>query len=168
MPLRPLFVSLVLAVAVADVRSQAAPAASQPASAASTAFVDAMRGSVPIPVETRPPRLGNAVNDDNRLPRNFSLQPPVIPHRVDGYQVDRNFNKCLDCHARAKTEFSQAVPVSATHYIDRSGKVLDHVSTRRYFCQQCHVAQEPLKPLVGNVFKGDPDDNKPPVPFVGK
>jgi cytochrome c-type protein NapB len=127
-----------------------------------------MRGTVPIDKTTEPPRLTNWVNDDNRLPRNFSLQPPVIPHRVDGYQVDRNFNKCLDCHARAKTEFSQAVPVSETHYIDRSGKLLDHVSTRRYFCQQCHVAQEPLKPLVGNVFKGDPDDNKPPVPFVGK
>ena len=56
------------------------------------------------------------------------MQPPTIPHRVDGYQVDKNFNKCLDCHARAKTEFSQAVPVSATHYIDRSGKVLDHIS----------------------------------------
>ena len=52
------------------------------------------------------------------------MQPPTIPHRVDGYQVDKNFNKCLDCHARAKTEFSQAIPVSATHYIDRSGKVL--------------------------------------------
>ena len=42
----------------------------------------------------------------------------------------------------SKTEFSQAIPVSATHYIDRSGKVLGHISTRRYFCMQCHVAQE--------------------------
>ena len=81
------------------------------------------------------------------------LQPPTIPHRVDGYQVDKNFNKCLDCHARAKTAFSQAVPVSETHYIDRSGKVLDHVSTRRYFCPQCHVAQDPVRPLVGNSFE---------------
>ena len=102
---------------------------------------------------TRPPLLGNAVNDDVRRPRNYDLQPPTIPHRVDGYQIDKNFNKCLDCHARAKTEFSQAIPVSSTHYIDRSGKVLDHVSTRRYFCMQCHVAQDPVKPLVGNSFQ---------------
>ena len=115
--------------------------------------VDAMRGEVPIPEATRPPRLGNALNDDNRLPRNYSMQPPIIPHRVDGYQIDRNFNKCLDCHARAKIELSQAVPVSPTHYIDRNGKVLDNVSTRRYFCLQCHVPQEAVRPLVGNSFR---------------
>ncbi|MBC8089479.1 MAG: nitrate reductase cytochrome c-type subunit [Phycisphaerae bacterium] len=119
----------------------------------STTVVDAMRGTVPIPDATRAPVLRNAVNDDVRRPRNYDSQPPTIPHRVDGYQVDKNFNKCLDCHARAKTEFSQAIPVSETHYIDRSGKVLDHVSTRRYFCMQCHVAQEPVRPLVGNSFE---------------
>ena len=118
-------------------------------------FVDAMRGAVAIPDEPAPPRLGNPVNDDQRLPRNFRDQPPIIPHRIDSYQVDKNFNKCLDCHARGKTQFSQAIPVSETHYIDRSGKVLAHVSTRRYFCLQCHVAQEGVPPLVGNSFQGD-------------
>jgi len=136
---RLLLLSLVLAGAVAF----AAPPLVQ----------DALRGATPIPEEARPPLLTNAVNDDQRRTRNYDMQPPIIPHRVDGYQVDRNFNKCLDCHARAKTEFSQAVPVSVTHYIDRDGKVLAQVSTRRYFCQQCHVAQEPVKPLVGNTFE---------------
>ena len=121
-------------------------------------FVDAMRGPTAITATTEPPRLGNQVNDDNRLRRNYSYQPPVIPHRIDGYQVDKNFNKCLDCHARERTAFSQAIPVSETHYIDRSGKVLDHISTRRYFCQQCHVAQEGVPPLVGNGFRGDRAD----------
>ena len=121
-------------------------------------LVDAMRGPVPIMETTAPPRLGNSINDDNRLKRNYSQQPPVIPHRIDGYQVDKNFNKCLDCHARERTAFSQAVPVSETHYIDRSGKVLPHISTRRYFCQQCHVAQEGVPPIVGNGFRGDRAD----------
>ena len=116
-------------------------------------LVDAMRGPTPILEATKPPRLSNAVNDDVRMPRNFAQQPPVIPHRVDGYQIDKNFNKCLDCHARAKTDFSLAVPVSSTHYMNREGKVLAQVSTRRYFCLQCHVAQEPAKPLVGNSFQ---------------
>ena len=120
----------------------------------STGFVDAMRGPLPIPETTRPPLLRNAVNDDERPARNYDMQPPIIPHRVDGYQVDKNFNKCLDCHARGKTELSNAVPVSATHYKDRDGKMLDHVSTRRYFCQQCHVAQDAVRPLVGNSFRG--------------
>jgi len=117
-------------------------------------MTDAMRGRVPIPESTRPPLLGNAVNDDVRRPRNYDKQPPIIPHRVDGYQVDKNFNKCLDCHARAKTDFSQAVPVSETHYMDRSGKVLPQISTRRYFCPQCHLAQDPVPALVGNSFEG--------------
>ena len=116
-------------------------------------LVDAMRGPTPILDTTQPPRLSNWVNDDNRMPRAFAQQPPVIPHRVDGYQIDKNFNKCLDCHARGKTEVSLAVPVSSTHYMNREGKVLEQVSTRRYFCMQCHVPQESSKPLIGNSFK---------------
>jgi cytochrome c-type protein NapB len=117
-------------------------------------FTDAMRGPAPIMATTRPPLLGNAVNDDVRLTRSHPLQPPIVPHRVDGYQVDKNFNKCLDCHAKVRTGFSQAVPVSRTHYLDRDGKVLGQVSTRRYFCMQCHVAQDAVAPLVGNRFQG--------------
>jgi cytochrome c-type protein NapB len=124
----------------------------------SAGFFDPLRGPVAITATTQPPRLGNAVNDDSRLERNYSFQPPIIPHRIDGYQVDKNFNKCLDCHAREKSTVSQAIPVSATHYIDRSGKVLDHISTRRYFCKQCHVVQEAVPALVGNEFRGDPAD----------
>lgn len=145
------FIAFLLAVTMA--------AALAPAQAAP--LVDAARGPTPITGTTEPTRLGNAVNDDQRLQRNYSQQPPVIPHRVDGYQVDKNFNKCLDCHAREKTAFSQAVPVSATHYLDRNGKVLNQISTRRYFCQQCHVAQENVPPLVGNAFRGDPADATP-------
>lgn len=124
-------------------------------------FVDAMRGPTPIMQETKPALLGNWVNDDNRLRRNHRYQPPVIPHRVDGYQVDKNFNKCMDCHARGRTALSQAIPVSETHHLSRDGKVLDHVSTRRYFCQQCHVAQEAVQPLVRNNFRGDEADATP-------
>ena len=138
--------------------------------------VDPMRGPIPIPANTRPPLLGNAVNDDNRRPRNYDLQPPTIPHRVDGYQIDKNFNKCLDCHARDNTAFSHAIPVSATHYIDRDGKVLKHVSTRRYFCLQCHVPQDPVRPLVGNSFQNvdtvmpqpTPQSIRPPAPAKQK
>ncbi len=128
----------------------AAQAVAEPA----PGYVDALRGPVPITATTRPPLLGNPVNDDVRQARNYDKQPPIIPHRVDGYQIDKNFNKCLDCHARTKTAFSQAVPVSETHYVDRGGAVLAAVSTRRYFCMQCHVAQEAVRPLVGNTFRG--------------
>lgn len=128
----------------------AAVAGAQPG----TGLVDAARGPVPVDKLTDPPRLANAVNDDVRRPRNYDMQPPTIPHRVDGYQIDKNFNKCLDCHSQAKTEFSLATPVSPTHYLDRAGKVLPQVSTRRYFCMQCHVPQDPVQPIVGNAFEG--------------
>ena len=142
---RPLLLALALLAAPAWAQQQQPP----------TGVMDAMRGPVAITDTTRPPLLGNAVNDDQRLKRNYDMQPPIIPHRVDGYQIDKSFNKCLDCHARGKTEFSQAIPVSATHYVDRSGKVLPQISTRRYFCMQCHVAQDPVAPLVGNGFRGN-------------
>lgn len=119
----------------------------------SRTFTDAARGPTPILETTKPPLLGNAVNDDLRRTRNYAMQPPVIPHRVDSYQVDKNFNKCMDCHARGKTDVSQAIPVSITHYMDRDGNVLGQVSTRRYFCMQCHVAQENARPVVNNTFQ---------------
>ena len=114
-----------------------------------------MRGPVPIPEATRPPLLGNAVNDDVRRPRNYDMQPPTIPHRVDGYQIDKNFNKCLDCHARAKTEFSQAIPVSATHYIDRERQGARRRS-RRGATSACSATcrRNAVQPLVGNSFQG--------------
>ena len=145
MNLRPLL--LVLALPAAALVWAADPAT----------FTDAARGPTPLTQSTEPPRLGNNVNDDTRQPRNYDKQPPVIPHRVDGYQIDRNFNKCLDCHARARSDFSGAVPVSSSHYMDRNGKVLEQISSRRYFCNQCHVPQEAnARPFVRNVFQGLP------------
>ena len=116
-------------------------------------FYDNARGPTPIMEMTTPPVLGNAINDDVRRTRNYAMQPPTIPHRVDGYQVDKNFNKCLDCHSRTKAEVSQAVPVSITHYMDRDGNMLGQISTRRYFCMQCHVPQENARPIVDNTFQ---------------
>jgi nitrate reductase (cytochrome), electron transfer subunit len=140
-----------LILALATVLASPAWAADPPS------FVDAARGPTALTDTTQPPRLGTQVNDDDRQPRNYPAQPPVIPHRTDGYQVDRNFNKCLDCHARARSDFSGAVPVSASHYMDRNGKVLEQISSRRYFCNQCHVPQEAnARPFVRNVFQGLP------------
>ncbi|MNF17837.1 Periplasmic nitrate reductase, electron transfer subunit precursor [compost metagenome] len=37
--------------------------------------------------------------------------------------------------------------------MDRDGQALAAVSPRRYFCNQCHVPQADVKPLVGNNFE---------------
>ena len=44
-------------------------------------------------------------------------------------------------------------PVAKSHYLDRDGKELPSISTRRYFCLQCHVPQFDAEPLVQNTFK---------------
>jgi cytochrome c-type protein NapB len=115
--------------------------------------VDAMRGEVPIPAEPAPPRMPQVENTDLRRARAYPMQPPTIPHKIDGYQVDLNSNKCLSCHSRRRTEESQAPMVSVTHYMDRDGNFLAEVSPRRYFCNQCHVPQTNARPLVENTFQ---------------
>jgi len=116
------------------------------------ALTDPMRGNVPILNEAAPPAMQAQENKDVRRVRSHPMQPPTIPHKIDGYQVDKDFNRCMFCHARTRTEETQAIPVSITHYMDRDNNVLADVSPRRYFCTQCHVPQADAKPLVGNTF----------------
>ncbi len=116
-------------------------------------LADPMRGRTPVADESVPPPLHPVENKDLRRERAYSMQPPTIPHKIDGYQVDKRFNRCLDCHAREKAFESRAVPLSVTHYMDRTGNVLGEVSPRRYFCTQCHVSQVEAKPLVPNDFR---------------
>ena len=92
------------------------------------------------------------VNSDLREVRNYPEQPPTIPHKIRGYQIDLKANKCLSCHSRTAVGRSQAPMVSITHFMDRDGQVLATVTPRRYFCTQCHVPQHESKPLVENQF----------------
>ena len=123
------------------------------ASGATDALTDPLRGSVPILDEAQPPPLANQENKDVRRVRSHPMQPPTIPHRIDGYQLDKSVNRCLFCHARTRIEETKAIPLSVTHYMDRDGTVRGDVSPRRYFCTQCHVAQDEVKPLVDNTYQ---------------
>ena len=105
-----------------------------------------------IATEQEAPRLGNEENKDIKRKRNYPMQPPTIPHKIQSYRIDLNSNKCLACHSRRQVADSQAPMVSVTHYMDRDGNFLAEVSPRRYFCNQCHVPQREIKPLVENTF----------------
>jgi nitrate reductase (cytochrome), electron transfer subunit len=111
-----------------------------------------LRGGVPIDEEGPAPRMTGTRNTVEREVRNYPEQPPVIPHSIDGYQIDLNGNKCLTCHARARTGESQAPMVSITHFMDRDGQFLASISPRRFFCTQCHVPQHEVKAPVENDF----------------
>ena len=115
--------------------------------------VDSMRGNVPLTETVKPAPMVNPDNSDVRRVRNYAMQPPVVPHKIEGYQLDKNANRCMMCHARTRTQESQAPMISVTHFMNRDGNFLAELSPRRYFCLQCHVPQANLPPLVGNNFK---------------
>jgi cytochrome c-type protein NapB len=114
-------------------------------------IIATLRGA-PISEAPDAPPMAKVMNKDLRRARNYPEQPPTIPHKIDGYQVDLNSNKCLSCHSRVATGQSQAPMVSITHFMDRDGQFLASVSPRRYFCNQCHVVQTEAQPLVANDF----------------
>jgi nitrate reductase (cytochrome), electron transfer subunit len=124
-----------------------------PSLAPAADFYDRMRGNVPLDQTAPPPPIVNPDNSDVRRSRNYAMQPPIIPHKIEGYQLDKSANRCMMCHARTRTQESQAPMISVTHFMDREGNFLAELSPRRYFCLQCHVPQANLNPLVNNQFK---------------
>ena len=114
--------------------------------------VATLRGTAPLNAEVTPPIIEMVENNDLKRQRDYPQQPPTIPHDISKYQLDKNFNKCMDCHARKFADEAQAPAVSVTHYMNRDGEFLGEVSPRRYFCTQCHVHQLETEPLVENEF----------------
>ena len=106
-----------------------------------------------LDIEPNPPKISRVENNDVKRKRAYPMQPPTVPHKIDNYQVDTNANKCMSCHSRRRTEESQAPMVSVTHYMDREGNFLADISARRYFCNQCHVVQRDVNPLLDNEFE---------------
>lgn len=119
----------------------------------SKGLVNGLRGPTPLDAEATPPAFPKNVNDDQRKSRAYPMQPPLIPHQIDNYQLDLAFNKCMSCHGRDRTGESQAPMVSVTHYQDRDGTMRNEISARRYFCTQCHVAQTDARVPVKNTFR---------------
>lgn len=100
-----------------------------------------------------PPGEFRLAPDGPPIPRAYVQQPPIVPHKIEGYEVSLNFNKCMDCHSWSRYRESGATKVSLTHFKDRDGGELSNISPRRYFCMQCHVPQTDARPLVDNTFK---------------
>ncbi|MEQ8814237.1 MAG: nitrate reductase cytochrome c-type subunit [Thalassobaculum sp.] len=117
-----------------------------------TPSIATLRGAAALDANGEPPRIPQTEETDRRRPRAYPEQPPTIPHRIDGYQLDKNGNQCLSCHARARVAESGAPMISVTHFMDRDGQFLATVSPRRYFCNQCHVVQGRVPPAVDNNF----------------
>ena len=117
-----------------------------------TVKLQGLRGGTPVTQDNAPAGFKQE-RDHGPSDRDFVQQPPLIPHTTQGYQITKNFNKCMDCHAFQKAKASGATKVSVTHFKNREGQELDNISPRRYFCTQCHVPQTDAKPLVENTFQ---------------
>ncbi len=112
-----------------------------------------LRGAPIQAAETESADAFRMSKDSAPIPRDFVQQPPLVPHKVEGYAITKNFNKCMDCHSWTRYKESGATKVSLTHFKTRDGQELSNISPRRYFCLQCHVPQADAKPLVGNTFQ---------------
>jgi len=158
-------VATLLAATLVAVAAIAAPAttpvtALPPATEQVPVKVQSLRGDTPID-RTPDPDLSKLERDRPPIPRSSTQEPPVIPHSIRGYQITKNFNKCMDCHAWSKVRESGATKVSVTHFKDSTGRELANISPRRYVCTMCHIPQTDARPLVGNTFQ-------PSVEFVQK
>lgn len=123
------------------------------AAGADEANIATLRGEASLSDNPEPPSFPRIENKDLKRKRNYPMQAPTIPHKIDNYQVDLYSHKCMSCHSRRRTEESQAPMVSVTHYMDRDGNFLAEISPRRYFCNQCHIPQYEIGPAVENVFE---------------
>jgi cytochrome c-type protein NapB len=107
----------------------------------------------PLTEDSAPPDVTKQSVPAGGFERAYRQQPPLIPHKVEGYQITGENNACMGCHDWPGNTRVNAPKISETHYVDRQGVRLDKVAGTRYFCQQCHVPQADAKPLVGNIFK---------------
>jgi len=115
--------------------------------------IESLRGQNAADEASKVPLQKNWQRDRDPIVRDYVQQPPLIPHKIEGYRINLKFNKCLTCHSWANYKESGATKISQTHFEDRDKHVLANISARRYFCTQCHVPQVDAPPLVENTFR---------------
>ena len=101
------------ALAAGAAHAQTAPSAAANAAPSGPVKMDSLRSGTPIDREMP---IAPARQERDRAPydRDFVQQPPLIPHTINGYQITKNFNKCMDCHAFQRSKASGATKVSVT------------------------------------------------------
>ncbi len=122
------------------------------APAAFSSSISSLRGDNALDAEAKVFEKAKQIKTKEGIERNWDLQPPSIPHDISKERISLRENTCLKCHSKANYEKEKAPEVGDSHFLDRSGKKLEKISTRRWFCVQCHTPQADLKPLVENTF----------------
>lgn len=87
------------------------------------------------------------------LHKNYRQQPPLIPHKIEKYQINLKANQCLRCHSWEYSSDYKTVAAPESHFIgSQTGKRTDNISADRWFCTQCHVPQSNAPELIDNIF----------------
>lgn len=115
--------------------------------------VQSLRGDDLTKLSAEPAR-SKLMTVQGGIDRSYKEQPPMVPHEVEKYEVNLKVNGCLKCHSPATYEKEKSPMVGESHFLDRDGKKLANISSRRYFCNQCHAPQLDGEPLVQNNFQG--------------
>lgn len=111
-----------------------------------------LRGDVPIDEENtivEPYQMQEGVV----LYKNYRQQPPLIPHKIEKYQINLKANQCLACHSWPNNSNYKTVAAPESHFIDaQTDTKTDNIAAGRWFCTQCHVPQSNAPELIDNTF----------------
>ena len=111
-----------------------------------------LRGANKLDVEAQMFEAKKPLQVQGGFKRSWDLQPPQIPHDISKERVSLQENTCIRCHSKENHEKEKAPAYSQSHYMTRDGKELTKLSSRRYFCSQCHTSQADAPVLVENTF----------------
>ncbi|SCZ52419.1 nitrate reductase cytochrome c-type subunit [Thiohalomonas denitrificans] len=119
-----------------------------------SAEVRSLRGDLDITEDSRPATAVKPIAERGGFDRSYKLQPPMIPHSIEKDQITLKTNTCMRCHSEENYEKEEAPKVGESHFLSRDGKTMEKMSSRRYFCNQCHAPQSDAPELVENSFQG--------------
>lgn len=117
-----------------------------------------------------------AAGSSNKIARAFQDAPPMIPHDVSGFlPIKAKNNACIGCHAPDIAPAMGATPIPGSHFLDMrpkhkfdgkmfskvidnyknetSVKKINHLSSARFNCSQCHAPQSQGTLAVENTFE---------------
>ena len=116
--------------------------------------IESLRGSNALDKDAEMFEKRKQVKQKGGFERSYKIQPPMIPHATDKDKITLKSNTCMKCHSKKNHKKEKAPMIGETHFKDRDGKVLPELSSRRYFCNQCHATQVNAEQLVENNFVG--------------
>ena len=116
--------------------------------------IASLRGTEDLSGASLKPVKQKVISQEGGFERSYKQQPPMVPHKVDKYKITLKNNGCMKCHSKKNHKKEKSPMVGESHFLSRDGKKLEKLSSRRYFCNQCHAVQIDANPLVKNDFDG--------------